>query len=306
MDKIFEALKNVIPEDSVEGVTEAIKEMIAESRKEIETEYESKLEEAYTQLAEEKKQDEEKAYQGYQEATSIIEDLRARLEKQQNEFDLHMEQEFEEAFQMLQEERAKNETLELELYEQYEGKLKEMQEFFVEKIHDFFLAKGTEIYEQARREVVNDPRLAEHKVALDKVVETVSSYISNDDYAVVTNKKIEELAKANEELRGQIRIVESRNIRLSTDRDKLNEQVRQMNNVINESKVNSTKNNKKEREEKAKNVQGRGNIVTEERIINEVADENPSKEQPNANRAFVESINPTDLENMKKLAGLGK
>lgn len=298
MDKILEALKKIVPAEQIEEVSAAIKDMVAEQKKELEAEFDSKLEEAYAQLTEEKTKDEEVAYQGYQEAAAMIEDLRNRLDMQKNEYESHMDSEFEEAFQALQAEKAKNETLEVKLYEEYEAKLDEMRTLIVDKINEFLTIKGKEIYEQARRELINNPRTAEEKVVLNKIVETVSDYISDDDYAVVTSKKLEETSKKLDELKGQLKIAEARSIRLSTENSNLNEQVRQMNKVITENK-----DNKQERTKKAEQATGRGNIVTEDRIISEVADDKTTV-NPNVDRTFVESLDPEYLESIRKLSGV--
>jgi vacuolar-type H+-ATPase catalytic subunit A/Vma1 len=175
---------------------------------------------------------------------------------------------------MLQTEKAKNQQLEVEMYEEYENKLSEMKSYFVDKIDEFLKHKGSEIYEQARRDVLNDPRMAEHKVTLDKIVDLTSSYLSDEGLANVSSKKIEEANKAIDELKGQVKIMEARNIRLSTENTKLNEAVRQSQELISESKKLVTKskketvvNEQKERTEKAENVTGRGKTVDDEKVV---------------------------------------
>jgi len=133
------------------------------------------------------------------------------------------------------------------------------------------------IYEQARRDVLSDPRLAEHKVTLDKIINITSDYISDDNMNAISGKKLEEAQKTLDEQKGQIKILEARSIRLSTENTKLNESVRYAQDVINEQKkfaVNSRKENmiseQKERTQKAKNVTGRGQTSTEE-IVTENA-----------------------------------
>lgn len=298
MEKIVESLTKLLPEESVAEVTEAVKSELAKAKEQYEQEFNSKLEEAYAQLSEELKASEATALQGYQEAYSIIKDLRKRLEMQQAEFDSSMEEGYEEAYQMLQAEKAKNENLEVEMYEEFNGKLKEMKEYMVDKVDQFLQYKGKEIYEQARRDIVNDPRTAEHKVALDRVVECVSDYISDEDFHAATSSKLETLSKQAEELKSQVKILEARNIRLSTENTKLNEQVREANNVITE----SVQNEKKERVEKAKNVQGRGRSVDGE-IVAEWKDEEKKADAQNAVSTIVEGLDPDALHQMQVLAG---
>ena len=296
MEKIVESLTKLLPEEAVTEVTEAVKAELEKAKESYEQEFSSKLEEAYSQLSEELKTSEETALQGYQEAYGIIQDLRKRLEMQQAEFESSMEEGYEEAYQMLQAEKVKNENLEVEMYEEFNGKLKEMKEYMVDKVDQFLQYKGKEIYEQACRDVMNDPRTAEHKVALDRVVECVSDYISDEDYQAATSSKLESLSKQTEDLRSQIKILESRNIRLSTENTKLNEQVREVNNVLNE----SVQTEKKERVEKAKNVQGRGRSVDGEIV----AEWNNNKEADASKvNTISESLDPEILHQMQVLAG---
>jgi hypothetical protein len=176
---------------------------------------------------------------------------------------------------MLKSERAKNENLEVDMYEEYDHKLAEMKEYIVDKVDQFLQIKGSEIYEQARRDVLTDPRLAEHKVALDKIVNIASNYISNDEYGV-SGERLEEATREVEAMRGQMRILEARNIRISTENTKLNEAVRQANDLITESRRFVAKERKSaviseqnERAQKAKNVSGRGSISSDNVVISE-------------------------------------
>jgi hypothetical protein len=272
MDKITESLKSLIPQDQLNEVASAVKEMLSTAKEEMEKEYNSNLEEAYKQLTTDLEKAEKTAYHGYQEAYEIITDLRNRLESQKDEFDKALEEGYEEAYQMLLTERNKNKDIETTLYEEYDAKLAEMKEYIVEKVDQFLQQKGTEIYEQAKKDILSDPSLVEHKVVLGKIVDITSDYIKNEDVSFVTNNKINEAAKQVEELRSQLRILEARSIRLSTENTKLNETVKKFNNMVNESKVAvpAVKSKKaqviseqNERVEKVKNASGRGHIDTE-------------------------------------------
>ena len=302
MDKITEALKKLLPADQVAEVSKAVEAMLAESKVELEKEYNTKLEEAYNELTGELKTAEQTAEKGYQEAYTIITDMRNRLDTMRAEFETQLEEGYEEAYQMLLSERGKNEKLEANLYEEYDKKLGEMKEYMIDKIDEFLQFKGKEIYEQARRDIQNDPALAEHKLTLDKIVETVAGYISDEDYAAATSSRIEELSKTAEEMKGQIRILEARNIRIATENNKLNESLRQKEAVITESTQNSAKADKKERVETAKNVTGRGKIVTEnDEVIGE------AKDQPKATKeqtVVSESVSSDQLSQWRTLAGL--
>lgn len=277
MEKILEALKKLLPESEVNEVSSAVQEMLDQAKTDLEAEFNQKLEEAYAELSSEITEAEKVAEQGYEEAYSIIADLRNRLEIQGEEYKSALEEGYEEAYQMLKQEQEKNQKLEVEMYEEYDKKLSEMKEYIVDKVDQFLQLKGQEIYEQAKRDIVNDPRMVEHKVALDKIVDITANYLSDEDFAAVSSSKLEEATKAIEEMKAQLRIMEARNIRLSTENTKLNEAVRQAQEVINESKVvvEKTKkqavvNEQKERTEKATNVTGRGKTEDGE-VISEYA-----------------------------------
>ena len=273
MDKITESLKNLIPQDQLNEVASAVKEMLSTAKEEMEKEYNSNLEEAYQQLTTDLEKAEKTAYQGYQEAYEIITDLRNRLESQKDEFDKSLEEGYEEAYQMLLSERSKNKDIETSLYEEYDAKLAEMKSYIVEKVDQFLQQKGTEIYEQAKKDILSDPSLVEHKVVLSKIVDITSDYMKNEDVSFVTTNKITEANKQIEELRSQLRILEARSIRLSTENTKLNETVKKFNGMINESKVATPVASKakkaqvvseqNERVEKVKNASGRGHINTD-------------------------------------------
>ena len=277
MDKILEALKKMLPENQINEVADAIKGMLKQAKVDVEKEYNSRLEEAYSELAKELTEAEKTAENGYEEAYRIIGDLRGRLDIQGQEYQSALEEGYEEAYQMLKSEREKGSKIEVDMYEEYDNKLNQMKSYIVDKVDEFLQLKGTEIYEQARRDVLSDPRLAEHKVTLDKIINITSDYISDDNMNAISGKKLEEAQKTLDEQKGQIKILEARSIRLSTENTKLNEAVRHAQDVITEHKkvaVNSRKENmiseQKERTQKAKNVTGRGQTSTEE-IVTENA-----------------------------------
>jgi virulence-associated protein VapD len=269
--KIVESLKRLLPEDQVNEVASAVSEMLSEATEKLEQEYNKNLEEAYSQLSTELAQAEKTAYQGYQEAYEIINDLSSRLEVQKAEFEKTLEEGYEEAYQMLLSERNSKGKVEVDLYEEYDGKLAEMKSYIVDKVDQFLQLKGGEIYEQARHDLMNDPRVVEHKVALDKIINITSNYLSDEEKTFATTSKLDEATKKVEELKGQIRMLEARNIRLSTDNTRLNESVRKTSAVITEARKALPVDNKKarviteqkERATKVKSASGRGHIDTE-------------------------------------------
>ncbi len=303
-NKIIEALSKLLPEDQVKDVAAAISETLAEAKQELEAEYNKNLEEAYADLAKDMKEAEDTAEKGYQEAYAIIADLRNRLETQKAEFEAALDEGYEEAYQMLVAERGKNENIEVQMYEEYDKKLSEMKSYLVEMVTNFLEYQGQEIYEKARREVMSDPRIAEHKVAFDKIVETVSGFMSDEDHNYVTNSKLDDAVKAVDDLKSQMRILEARNIRLSTENGKLNEQVKQAVEVITE----SNKNEKKERVKTAQKVQGRG-FTNNEKIVAEYSEQvAPTQDEANEEEENVieEGFEGDELRQALILAGVAK
>ena len=260
MDKITEALRKLLPENQFNEVATAVKEMLTSAKGEMEQEYNKNLEEAYAQLSQDLEGAEKTAYNGYQEAYSIISDLRTRLELQSEEFNKNLEEGYEEAYQMLLSEKNKNKEIETE----YDSKLSEMKNYIVEKVDQFLQQKGVEIYEQAKKDVLSDPAMFEHKIALDKIADIAANYLSNEESAFANTSKLTEASKCIEELRNQVRLLEARSIRLSTDNTKLHETVKKFNSMVSEGKQKPKHiNEQKERSEKVKNVLGRGHVDTD-------------------------------------------
>jgi hypothetical protein len=309
MKNIVEVLKSLLPEDQLKEVAaiidETIKEAVVDVAKQKEAEFNKQLENAYNELSAELQTAEKTAEQGYEEAYAIITDLRNRLEVQREEFEKTLEEGYEEAYQMLLAERAKNSTLEVDLYEEYEKKYVELKEQFVDMLDKFLHDKGAEIYEQARRDLVNDPRYAEHKVALDKIAEIAANYLTGEEIALATSSKLEDAYNQLEEMKGQIKIMEARNIRLARDNEKMTETVRATNNVVTESR----RVDKKERVAQAKGVSGRGRVVTEEdtKVIAEYNQASVNNKDTTDVAALVESLMPgVDQATLNTLAGTAK
>lgn len=300
MDKILKALKKVLPAEQIDEVAKAVEEMVNEGKSGIEAELEAKftakLDEAYEQLAEEKKQDEAIAAEGYQQAYQIIASLMTRIDEQREEFETALEEGFDEAYNELEKVKAKNKNIEVEVYEEFDNKLKEMKTIMVDKIDQFLSLQENEIYESAKKNVLSDPRVLEQRVAVEKMAEILSDYMSNDEYSAVTSGKVEEAHKQIENLKGQLRIIESKNVNLSRLNNKLNEQVREAHNIITE----ATKNERKERTSKKENASGRGQRVVSEEIISEYAA--PAKNNSNSGSDLKEGHDP--LNDLLVLSGI--
>lgn len=267
MDKITEALKNILPAESVNEVAKAVEHMMAENVAALEAEFQSKLDEAYEQMAEEQKTNESVAEAGYQQAYEIIQSLMTRIDEQREEFETALEEGFEEAYNELQKEKGRNNNLEVEIYEQADAKLQEMKALMVDKLDQFLALQESEIYESAKRDVLSDPRILEQRVAIEKMAELLGDYMGGSSVNTVSSSKLEEMSKQIEALKGQMRIIEAKNVRLATQNTKLTEQVREAHNVITEAaKVERTN-----RVGKKENVSGRGQRVVNEQIISEYA-----------------------------------
>jgi len=265
MDKLTEALKSLIPEEQLTDVSKAVKEMMAESNEKLEEEYNGKLKEAYELMETEKTQLEQTREEGYQQAYAIIDDLNKRIEIQREEFENHMDEQFEEAWKMIGEAKSEKETIEVDLYKEFDNKLQDMKDFMVDKVDQFLQLQNTEIYESAKREVLNDPRTLEHRVALDKITDIVSDRISDEDYSHVTSSKLQEAQQATSDLKAHLRVMESKNTRLTMQNNKLNESVKEQKNLLTE----STKAKRKDSAASAKKASGRGHRVTDSGLIAE-------------------------------------
>jgi len=306
-DQIMQALAGLLPENVQQDVITAVGTFVEGVREELEKEYNSNLEKAYGEVAAEKAELEKTAEQGYAEAYQIICDLRDRLEVQREEFEQALEEGYEEAYQMLLQERGKNESLEVELYEEYDRKVHEIREFYVEKLDQFLSQKGEEFYEQVKRDVLNDPTMAEHKVALDKILEVASCFLSDDDQINATGTKVEAIARQLDELRGQYKIMEAKNMRLSTENNRLNEAVRQHGEMLTE----TTRHEQKERQKKSKNVEGRGQRIVDRQMVigehtaNETATSVEDEDDDRGTR-FVEQVGEDITKQWSVLAGIEK
>jgi hypothetical protein len=298
MDKITKALKSILPAEHVNEVAKAVEEMMAENVAALEAEFQTKLDEAYEQLAEERKTDEAIAESGYQQAYEMITSLMSRLDEQREEFEAALEEGFEEAYNELQKEKGRNQNLEVEIYEEADSKLQEMKNLMVDKLDQFLALQESEIYESAKREVLNDPRVLEQRVAIEKVAELLSDYMDVDSVGTVSSSRIEEMSKQIEALRGQMRIIEAKNVRLATQNNKLSEQVREANDVITE----ATKVERTNRLNKKEIASGRGQRVVNEQIISEYAA--PTNEKSDKEADLTEGHDP--LADLLVLSGLAQ
>jgi hypothetical protein len=297
-DRLTEALKQLIPENQIQPVAQAVQSMLTESKNAIHAEYKGKLEEAYSKLDEEVEAAEAIAENGYRQAYEIIADCMNRLAEQREEFENALDEGFNQAYAAIEEEKSKNNNIEVELYDEFDGKLKEMKEFMIEKLDLFMEEESRSHYEEAHRHIMNDPRMVEHKVAVEQMADILGQYMAHDNYSHVVNKKLEESAKQIEELRGQLRVVESRNVRLHGKNSKLNEQVREAKGLLTE----AAKVDRKERTNRRRNASGRGQRVAEESLITEF--HNPAATQQQQQQDQVLTEGHDELNDLLILSGI--
>ncbi len=308
-EQILKALSGLIPEDVQNEVSTAISGFLESAVAELEAEYNANLKEAFEGYKAEIVQAKTEAESGYTQAWEVIADLRERLEIQKEEFEVALDEGYEEAYAMLQEERGKNDTLEVDLYEEYDRRFTDVKEYLVDKLDQFLQLQGDKYYDMARRDVINDPAVAEHKVAFDQVIETVSRFISDEDCAFATSSKVDLLAKQLDETKGQLKILEGKNMRLSMENTKLNESVRHSQEVINESVA---RNDRKARTEKARRVEGRGESNTDrqrrkEVILGEHSGEPVAEHKTaDASERFAEQVGQDVFADWKHLSGINR
>lgn len=285
MDKLLEALKQTnLSATQVDEISKAVETMVSEAVKKVEAkkqaEYDTHIEEAYDKVQASVDDVEAKALQGYQQAHEIIQELQLRLETLEREYENKMEEGYQQAWEMLQAEQMKNENIEVEAMQEAKQQLNNMREFMVEKLDHFLQLQKAEIYDEARRDVLNDPKMVEHRVALEKMAEIMSDYLSVEDLAGTSSKKISEAHNYIENLEGRLKIIEKKNINQQKQIHNLNESLRSNEQLITEAKAVVANKERKERKNSSGNVSGRGQRVlveSKERIIPEYNNNDANK-----------------------------
>jgi hypothetical protein len=297
---LLETLKKLLPEEQFEEVAAAVEEMLDEAKQQIEKDAQAELDKAYEAVAAEVAEAERVALEGYAQAHAIIVDQDNRMESQKEAYEKAIDEQYEDAYKMIEEERGKNNDIESSMYEEYDNKLSEMKGYIVDKVDEFLKFKGQEIYEQAKHDVLNDPRMAEHRVALDKITDIMADFLTEEELQLGTSKKLEEAQKKVERLQADLKKQEGRNIRLSTDNTKLGQQLEEAVNILQEQEETEVVSEQNERAKKAAKVQGRGHSnMEEEKLLSEYNAETPEEEEPQGNgEVLVEG-----LDEIKKLAG---
>lgn len=297
MSDFVAILKKLIPAEHVNEVVKAIENMVAERVAKVEADFNAKLQEAYDTVSAELAEAEAIAEAGYQQAYDLIMDQQLRIEAMQEEFDNAIDEGYEEAWEMLRAEESKNKDIEVEIYKEFDQKLRAMNDFYVEKIDAFLQLQNAEIYEHARRDILNDPRMVEHKVALDKIVEVAAAYLSEEDFQGATSSKLEEAYGMVQKMREDLRVLEARNVRISTQNTRLQEQVREMHGMMSE----STQVERRERARTVRSASGRGQrVLGNEQVIAEYS--NPQTRRSEDDQTLIESNDV--LNDLLVLSGL--
>lgn len=263
MDNLLEALKKTaLSEEQVNEVQKAVKNMIAEAAKKIESEKEgeftAKLQEAYDKAAGEIAANESKTEEGYRQAYAIIEDLKLRLEQQKEELETKAEQGYQQAWDMLQAEQAKNGEIEAKVQNEANENVKRMRDFMIDKLDQYLKLHKAEIYDEARREILNDPKMVEHRVAIERMAEVMSDYMGFEEVAGVGSRKLSEAVSQIEDLQSKMKILEKKNHNLSQQRETL---VRDLTEARKEKEkliTEGAQTERKNRQNVSGNVSGRG------------------------------------------------
>lgn len=294
--KVYEALSALIPDQNKDEVVSAVESFLDEAVANLEAEYDSRLKSAYDTYLSDKQNDEKIAVEGYHQALDTIMGLKDRLEKQQEEFDAHLEEQYEIAYAKILEEQKKNEDLEVELWERYEAQLSEFKNVLIDKVDQFLEENQAELYEKAKAEVINDPAMLEHKVAWDKVLNLAADWLSDENYGNVPNSKLEEVSRKLDEQKHEIKMLEGKCMRLTAEKERLDEHFRRSQNII-------TENTQKELAKKVKKAEGKGTVYPESTRHREVTilAEEVEVEKPVEN-TLNESIET--LAKWKKLSGI--
>lgn len=304
MEKLLEALKSSLSADQLDEVKKAVEAMVSEAREQIDqqykTQYDEKVNEAYATVAAELETAEAKADEGYKQAQAIIEDQNLRIETLRREYEDKMDEGYQQAWEMIEAEQSKRQNVEVEVYSEANNRLKSMRDFMVEKLDQFLQLQNAEIYESARRDVLNDPKTVEHRVALEKMAEIMSDYLSVEETTNATSAKLQETCRQLEDMHGRIQILEHRNLRLSDKNKQLAESVRGYETQLNESRNVAVKEDRKNRTKDAEKVSGRG-----KRVIKENEEIIPEFNNPVTKKSDDQLVESSDLENeMLVLAGL--
>lgn len=292
--KLMEAVAGFIPGELQGQLAGAIDEWAAEAIAEIDAEYEAKIEEMHVahdaEIAEIKRTIEE----SYRDAYEMITTLRREKDAIQAEAKQQLAEGYEEAYQMLLAERKKNDNMEVDLYEEYDGRVGRIREFYIDKVDEFMSEKGELMYEIVRRDLLNDSAFSESRIVLEKVLEAVNPMLGVQN---APSAKPDQSARQLAEAQAQVRILEARNMRLHTENTKLNEAARHAHALLQE----NVQQERRARREVARTAQSRGQrVVDDQQVITEATNHAESDAAGRRGRSSGNQL----LETWRHLSGV--
>lgn len=301
-EKVLAALSGLIPAEAHAKVAAAINEAIDAAVAQVDAQRQAEIAELKEHHAKELAEQEQLAEKGYAEAYEMIVELRHSGARMREEYERQLAEGYEEAYQMLLAERKKNDNLEVDLYEEYDGRVGEIREYLIEKVDRFLGEHGDIFFDACRTEVRNDPATAEAQVAVERVLEAVQPLLSDADYAKAKGSRVHDLERKLHEQTALVRSLEARTMRLHAENTKLNEAARQAHSVLAE----SARVERNARRELAQKVQSRGQRVANDQV--QVIAETTNAAESDAGRHTAQRSwnNMTLLEQWRALSGLNK
>ena len=310
--KIMESFKGMLPENQTQAVEQAINEFVQQTEQKIKTDYEKTLEESYKewdhQLKEAKEEGEKKlkeaeavAYEGYDEAKTLIEQKEEAIQTQKTEFEDFLTEQYKQAKEMIDSEKSRNDQIEQDLYEAYTQQVEDVKDDLVNKIDSFLGEKVEEIAEAVRKELRNSPEVLESKVAYERIKTIVAESLSPTQLHAQSNDKIDALQDSMDQMKNELKALKAKNMRLVTENQNYEKTLRESNENNTDTRLQEVRRDTERRvaERIAENVEGRGKIVSQEDLITE-------------NAADVKKVTPAntaefdEMEVYKKLSGLIK
>jgi len=136
-----------------------------------------------------------------------ISKLTQKIQGIKEEHQAALDEGYQEAFEMLQAERARSEQLEVDLYEEYDKKLKSIKEFIVGKVHQFLNMKWEEYQQTGQEDLVAKLDIWRQKMTPAEMVDEALAEDQDPDH----------------DLKEHVKIVEAKNIRLQVELAKMKE-----------------------------------------------------------------------------------
>jgi hypothetical protein len=303
--QIMESFKGMVPEDKTQLVESAVNEMVSQVTEKVKAEYEAQLEESYKEWDQQVKmvkteaktsltEAEAVAYEGYEEAKTLLQEKEQEIANLKAEFDTFLKEQYKDAKEMLDVETGKNEEIEQRLYESYSKQIEDIKEDLVNKIDSFIGDKVEVIAESVRKELKNSPEVLESKVAFDQIKNIVSSTLTAQDFSEKAGDKVEALEEQVQRMESELKALKAKNLRLATE----NHDYEKSSKLVNESSENERRDAERRIAERMKeNVEGHGKIVMEDLITETVDKSKAPKDEP---------ISEVSNQDWRHLAGLNK